>query len=63
MIDRYTKIVMTVIAISTSIIAVRGVVAPAKAQFDDGPCGAITNPCYIDFYSKHSDGFPMRMVE
>ena len=32
MVDRYTKVVLTVIAVALSVIAVRGTAGPAKAQ-------------------------------
>ena len=46
MFDRYTKIVLTVIAVALSAIAVQGVVGPANAQMSG--CGlAANNPCHV----------------
>lgn len=74
MIDRYTKIVLTVIAASTTAIALQGLQpSPARAlgdgcgdsyspchiKLDEPPCGGINNPCYVDFFSKFGGGFPV----
>jgi hypothetical protein len=47
MIDRYTKIVLTIIAVALSAIAVQGAIGSAQAQFGNG-CGSFGDPCYVD---------------
>ncbi|MHC2797177.1 hypothetical protein ACVINZ_006189 [Mesorhizobium jarvisii] len=47
MIDRYTKGLLTVIAISLAVIAIRGEIRPAAAS-GDVACGT-TVPCLISF--------------
>jgi hypothetical protein len=42
MVDRYTKIILTVIAMALSVIAVRGTIPTAKAQ-TDGPVHVIVD--------------------
>ncbi len=47
-IDRYTKTLLTLIALALITIAMRGFApAPAVAQFGVS-CGARDNPCFID---------------
>ena len=46
MIDRYTKAVLTVIAIALSTIAVQQVVGPARAQLGT-ECGSRITPCFV----------------
>ena len=46
MIDRYTKIVLTVIAAALTAIAVRQALPPG-ALAQNGSCGALANPCYV----------------
>ena len=47
-IDRYSKTLLTLIALALIAIAMRGFTpAPAVAQFGVS-CGARDNPCYID---------------
>jgi hypothetical protein len=46
MVDRYTKIILTVIAVSLAVIAIRQSNSPARAAFGD--CGAtFIQPCHI----------------
>lgn len=46
MIDRYTKIVLTVIAVALSAIAVQGTIGTAQAAL--GECGLTwLSPCYV----------------
>ena len=46
MIDRYTKAVLTVIAVSLMVIATQGVVRPAQAQVEG--CGISSmEACYV----------------
>lgn len=46
MTDRYTKIVLTIIALALSAIAIQGTISSAQAQFGD--CGdGIANACYV----------------
>lgn len=42
MVDRYTKSVLTVIAVALSVIAVKGVISSARAQ-SDGPVHVIVD--------------------
>ena len=44
-IDTYTKMVLTVIALSLVVIASRGVVPSANAL--PGECGSFENPCTV----------------
>jgi hypothetical protein len=46
MIDRYTKTVLTVIAVSLTVIAGQGLIRPAQAQMGD--CGSVRSPCYVN---------------
>ena len=50
MIDRYTKVALTVIAVALSAIAVQMAVprASAKLVFGSEGCGSRSNPCYVD---------------
>lgn len=45
MFDRYTKIILTVIALALSAIALEGSVGRAQAQAEG--CGSAYNPCYV----------------
>jgi hypothetical protein len=46
MFDRYTKAVLTVIAVSLTVIAAQGVVRPAQAQMEG--CGINSmDACYV----------------
>lgn len=45
MVDRYTKAVLTLIAVALTAIAIHGYVKPAWAQSD--ACGDVGNPCYV----------------
>lgn len=48
MIDRYTKIVLTVIAVALTAIAAERVVAPAQAQVETVACGATAETaCFV----------------
>jgi hypothetical protein len=65
MVDRYTKVVLTVIALALTVIAVRDVVGPVSAQLDE-PCGRIDRPCYIvaDRPVKvTNDGHPLYVMQ
>ena len=44
-IDLYTKAVLTVIAVSLAVLAVRGGIEPARALGDG--CGSRYHPCYV----------------
>ncbi len=44
MADRYTKIVLTVIAVALSIIAIQQVTSVAQSQ--SGMCGSASKPCH-----------------
>lgn len=46
MIDRYSKLVLTVIAGSLAIIAFNGLSPSATAQLGSA-CGSISYPCYV----------------
>lgn len=46
MASRYLNVVLTIIAIALSLIAVRGFMGDAAAQFS---CGSPRSPCYIDW--------------
>jgi hypothetical protein len=43
--DRYTKLVLTVIAGALVALVVQNAIAPAQAQF--GGCGAKAKPCFV----------------
>ena len=47
MADRYTKVVLTIIALALTILAVRPWMEPAPAVAQGERCGALTNPCYV----------------
>ena len=49
MLDRYSKIVLTIIAAALSAIAIEQAAPPARAQTGDdaGPCGSFWNACYV----------------
>lgn len=48
MVDRYTKIALTIIAIALSALAWQGFQPqPAQAQFGAGACGTRLEPCFI----------------
>jgi hypothetical protein len=47
LLDWYSKVVMTVIAIALSIIAIRGPLASSSATAQADACGSIIDPCYI----------------
>jgi hypothetical protein len=44
MVDRYTKAVLTVIAVALSGLAIQYALSPAAAQ---KTCGGNTNPCWV----------------
>jgi hypothetical protein len=44
-IDRYTKVVLTVIAVALSVIAINGAIPKASALGE--PCGGLGSPCYV----------------
>jgi len=44
--NRYTNIVLAIIAIALSAIALQGTIKPAQAQFGSG-CGSRSNPCFV----------------
>jgi hypothetical protein len=46
--DRYTKTVLTVIAIALSVIALRMSFSDSARAMGDG-CGDRINPCYIEY--------------
>jgi hypothetical protein len=46
MTDRYTKIVLTVIASTLAILVVQNATRPAIAQ--GGECGSRRNPCHVE---------------
>ena len=46
MIDRYTKFVLSLIAISLVGIFLQGLVPNALAQLGEN-CGTVSNPCYV----------------
>ncbi len=46
MIDRYTKIVLTVIALALTGICIGQFTPKAHAQMGNG-CGSMGNPCYV----------------
>lgn len=47
MIDRYTKIVLTIIAMSLVGLFTKDLLQPASAQISG--CGSGGNPCYVQF--------------
>jgi hypothetical protein len=46
MFDRYTKAVLTLIAVSLAAIAIEHATPEAHAQPEPG-CGGLKNPCYV----------------
>jgi hypothetical protein len=53
MIDRYTKIVLTVIAVALSALAVQGFIPTAQAAPGDGACGANKfTPCSVSIVNE-----------
>jgi hypothetical protein len=59
MIDRYTKTLLTIIAIALVMIAMKGVVHPAKAQ-SDGPTHVIVDQVGSFAFSMVSSPMPVR---
>lgn len=58
MIDRYTRIVLTVIAVALSVIAVRQVVPLATAQsWRESGCGGLGTACYV----RWTETLPVRV--
>ncbi len=53
MIDRHTKIVLTVIAVALSVLAIDATVRSASAQLGGGCAGTSFDPCHIEI-----DGLP-----
>ena len=47
MIDRYTKFILTLIAVGLLGIAAEGLTPRAYAQTPEEPCGGPANPCHI----------------
>jgi len=47
MYDRYTKVILTVIAVALSAIALK-MPTGGRAMALDGECGSFSNPCYVD---------------
>lgn len=45
--DRYTKLVLTVIAGALVALVVQNAIAPAQAQLGSGACGSSHIPCYV----------------
>jgi hypothetical protein len=45
MVDRYTKTVLTVIALSLAALAIEQAAPPARAQ--EAGCGTQRNPCFV----------------
>jgi len=59
MFDRYTKIVLTVIAVALSAIAIEGSVGSAHAQMES--CGSTSiSPCFVDNVSQL--GLPVHVM-
>lgn len=50
MIDRYTKVVLTVIAVSLVALVCQNLSTTASAQNDS--CGTAKNPCFVTASSK-----------
>ena len=61
MIDRYTKVVLTVIAISLSVLAIGQFASPAQAQKNDS-CGEWSNPCYVRTGGRPPEKFEVKIV-
>ena len=55
MVDRYTKIVLTIIASALAVLALEQAV-PKAVALGDG-CGGINNPCYV----KAADAFGLEV--
>lgn len=60
MFDRYTKIVLTVIAVALSAIAVQGTIRPAFAAFGEACGQSSISPCFVDNVSQH--GLPVYVM-
>jgi hypothetical protein len=58
MIDKYTKAVLSVIAVALAAIAVQGTIPKAKAGLDD--CGTVQNPWHIQITGW--PGYPLHMI-
>ncbi len=54
MVDRYTKIVLTIIALALTILAVRPWIEPQRALAREKGCGSLTNPCYVTTSSSEA---------
>ena len=56
MVDRYTKVVLTVIALALSLLALQGLI-PSVVAGAHGPCGsAYHKPCHIKIHGTGTDG-------
>ena len=47
MLDQYSKVVLTVIAVALSIIAIRGPLASSTVAAQSDVCGTHENPCWV----------------
>lgn len=47
MIDWYSKVVLTIIAVALSGIFCQGMTSNAGAQIGNGSCGSAASPCYV----------------
>lgn len=53
MVDRYTKVVLTVIAAALLVIVAQGGIGGARAQSDT--CGTMFSPCWVHVNSSSGD--------
>lgn len=47
MIDRYTKVILTIIALALVALVAQNSTRPAVAQLGGDGCGSLAMPCYI----------------
>lgn len=58
--DRYTKVILTIIAGALSAIALQSAFGPARAQLGDA-CTR-RNPCFVDYAGLIGGGLPVSVT-
>jgi hypothetical protein len=61
MIDGYTRIVLTVIAVALGALALQGLIPAANAA-PPGVCGSRHEPCFVTFARYYGEPIDVRVV-